>query len=350
MNISNWVLAVSVIYFSTAFSRVEDHFKKASDKSSIHSMSNIDFIYMINLDQRPEKFQKCIEQLHPYQIYPYRFSAVNGWELSLEDINDVGVKFSPDMVGGFWGTSYLDQMLMMNHQIIENIGQVYFCHCMARGPIGIVLSHLSVLQDAIDSGYETIWVMEDDIEIAQDPRMLSELILQLDAKVGKANWDILFTDRDTKNQEGVRVPCKSYARSPNFEPSDPSKFLIEINIDAVFRHIGARYGAYSMIIRRSGMEKILQYAKAYSIFLPYDMFFCLPEEIQIFTVQNDVVTTQARAISDNGHPNYLNGQLEAQSRPFRAEQAELSYDCGKELVAPFRSGESPSFTKEFFNR
>ena len=46
---------------------------------------------------------------------------------------------------------------------------------------------------------------------------------------------------------------------------------------------------------------------------------------------------------------FLNGQLEAQSRPFRAEQAELSYGCGKELVAPFRSGESPSFTKEFFN-
>jgi len=45
----------------------------------------------------------------------------------------------------------------------------------------------------------------------------------------------------------------------------------------------------------------------------------------------------------------LNGQLEAQSRPFRAEQAELSYGCGKELVAPFRSEESPSFTKEFFN-
>ena len=44
----------------------------------------------------------------------------------------------------------------------------------------------------------------------------------------------------------------------------------------------------------------------------------------------------------------MNGQLEAQSRPFRAEQAELSYGCGKELVAPFRSGESPSFTKEFF--
>jgi ATP-dependent DNA helicase RecG len=44
----------------------------------------------------------------------------------------------------------------------------------------------------------------------------------------------------------------------------------------------------------------------------------------------------------------LNGQLEAQSRPFRAEKAELSVECGKELAAPIRSGESPPFTEEFF--
>lgn len=31
-----------------------------------------------------------------------------------------------------------------------------------------MLSHLSVLKDALDSGYETIWVMEDDIHIIQD--------------------------------------------------------------------------------------------------------------------------------------------------------------------------------------
>jgi GR25 family glycosyltransferase involved in LPS biosynthesis len=300
-----WMVTLFSLFSLTAFAKLEDHFKKALGKSPMHSMQNIDFIYTINLDQRPEKFSKCIEQLHPYGIYPYRFSAVNGWELSLETIQDVGVKFESGMTGGFWGTSYLDQTLMPHHEIIQNLRQVYFCHCMGRGPIGIVLSHLSILQDALDSGYETIWVMEDDIEIVQDPRQLSDLIRQMDKKIGKNRWDILFTDRDTKNQEGQYVPCKGYARSPNVEPRNPNKFLIEENVGSVFRRIGARYGAYSMIVRRSAMQKILDYAKTYHIFLPYDMFFYLPEGMNIFTVQNDVVTTEARAASDNGGPNYL---------------------------------------------
>jgi len=68
---------------------LQDHFKKAEGKSDIHKTRNIDFIYMINLDERPEKWQMSIAQLASYGIIPYRFSAVNGWELSLEDINDV---------------------------------------------------------------------------------------------------------------------------------------------------------------------------------------------------------------------------------------------------------------------
>ncbi len=162
-------------------------------------MRNIDYIYIINLDQRPEKFEKCIAQLYPYGIYPYRFSAVNGWELSIETINDLGVKFEPGMQGDFMGTSYLPRSnFKPHHEKIQNYNQTYFCHCMSRGAIGIVLSHLSILQDAYDSGYETIWVMEDDIEVIRDPHELSDLIERLDRKVGEDNWDILFTDRDTR--------------------------------------------------------------------------------------------------------------------------------------------------------
>ena len=37
------------------FAKVEDHFKKALSKDGNHQIRNIDFIYMINLDERPEK-------------------------------------------------------------------------------------------------------------------------------------------------------------------------------------------------------------------------------------------------------------------------------------------------------
>jgi len=286
--------------------QLQDHFKKAEGKTDTHNIKNIDFIYMINLDQRPEKFQKCLDQLNPYGINPYRFSAVNGWELSLETINDVGVRFEPGMQGGFWATSYLmKDNFAPFHELVSTYGQTYFCHCMARGTIGIALSHLSVLQDAYDSGYNTIWVMEDDIDVQKDPNILSEMIEKLDRLVGKNNWDVLFTDKDIKGGNGQYVPSYGYAKRPNFEPKQTAQYYVRKNVGKDFERIGSRFGAHSMIVRRSGMKKILNFLKTYNIFLPYDMDNYLPEGIKMYSLKEDVVCNQAKAISDNANPNYI---------------------------------------------
>ena len=289
---------------ASVFSGFENHVKKATNKSTIHHMRNIDFIYMINLDQRPEKLAKSLDQLHPYGIYPYRFSAVNGWELPLNAINDVGVKFEPWMQGGIWGTSYIIQNgeLMPEHEIMHVPGKTYFVHCMGRGTIGIALSHLSILKDAYDSGYKTIWVMEDDIDVLRDPRIISDLIDRLDQLVGKKGWDILFTDVDFRNREGQYVACTGYAPRPNFTPPDPKKFAKREEISSDFTQIGARFGAHSMIIRRSGMKKILNFIRQHSIFLPYDMDYVLPSDIKLYALKYDVVSQLTHAISDNGTP------------------------------------------------
>ncbi len=287
------------------FSDLEDHLKKVSDKSGDHRMRNIDFIYMINLDARPEKFQLSLEQLAPYGISPYRFSAVNGWELSLEAINDLGIKYEAWMQSGILGTSYaIEDKGKETHEFMQSVGKTYFCHCMPKGSIGIVLSHLSILQDALNSGYETIWIMEDDVEVIRDPRTLPDLIDELDAAVGKEGWDILFTDQDTKGQDGHYVPCFSFARRPNYIPANPDRFAMRSIIGQKFLKIGARYGAYSMIVRRSGMKKILNFIKNYHVFLPYDMEYTLPSNIRLYSLIDDVVSTLPRAASDNGAPNY----------------------------------------------
>jgi GR25 family glycosyltransferase involved in LPS biosynthesis len=307
MKLFHFMMIACCFFLSISHANVQDYLKKAKDKSGFHNMRNIDFIYMINLDQRPEKFEKSAKQLACYGIYPYRFSAVNGWELSLEAINDLGVKFAPGMKGGFMGTSYLPNgNFTPHHEIIQNYGQTYFSHCMSRGAIGIVLSHLSILQDAYDSGYETIWIMEDDILVVEDPRLISDLIGRLDKIVGKENWDIFFTDRDTFNNNGENVPCTTAARRLNFELQNKKRFKERYKVDRNLRYLGARYGAYSMIVRRSGMKKILNFIKKHNIFLPYDMDFYLPEDIHMYSVLSDIVTAQTKAASDNGAPNYLN--------------------------------------------
>jgi hypothetical protein len=146
--------------------------------------------------------------------------------------------------------------------------------------------------------------MEDDIEVIQDPTQLPDIIDRLDALVGRGNWDILFTDQDTKNEKGEYVPCLGYAVRPDFDPKNPERFTERQNVNDEFRKIGARYGAYSMIIRRSGMKKILRHFKRYNIFLPYDLEYIFPAKIKMYTVINDVVSTQINALSDNKSPGY----------------------------------------------
>lgn len=289
---------------STLFGQLEDHFKKITDKSNFHQIRNVDFIYMINLDQRPEKYIHTIEELAPFGIVPYRFSAVNGWELSFEELNQVGVKYERWMRNELMGTCYLPEYHKEPlHEIMHIPERNYFCHCMSLGAIGIALSHLSILKDAYDSGYQTIWVMEDDIEIIRDPHLISDLISKLDLLVGRENWDFLFTDQDTKGQNGAYVPCTGAALRPNFNPINPYKFQERVDISEDFRKVGARYGAYSVIVSRSGMKKILDFTQD-GIFLPYDMEYTLPDNIHMYTVREDVVSTQPNALSDNGAPNY----------------------------------------------
>src|SRR5689334_8995180 len=88
---------IFLIFASFLHGDISKYFKKCENKSGIHQMRNIDFIYVINLDKRPDRLKKTLDQLHPYGIYPYRFSAVNGYGFSLNEINDMGVKLTKSM-------------------------------------------------------------------------------------------------------------------------------------------------------------------------------------------------------------------------------------------------------------
>jgi GR25 family glycosyltransferase involved in LPS biosynthesis len=301
-------LSILLIIFQalTIDAKLEDHFKKPMNKSVPRVLEGIDFIYMINLDQRPEKFERSMHELASFGIEPYRFSAVNGWELTLEAVRDIGVKYRKPMSLGKNLATYYERKKWKRpaHERPLKRGRTYFCHCMSLGAIGICLSHLSVLQDAFDSGYETIWVMEDDIEVIRSPHLLPDLIHKLDEAVGKDGWDILFTDQDTKGQDGKYVPCFSFAMRLNFTPSHEERFAKRYDVTPEIRSVGARYGAYSMIVRRSGMKKLLDYFKKYNLFLPYDMDYVMPDDIRVFSLIDDVVSTRPNALSDNARPNY----------------------------------------------
>src|SRR3984885_3511461 len=200
----------SIFFLIFAFSAIhadilEKYFKPAENKSDSHGMPGIDFIYMINLDQRPEKYEHTMNELKPYGIFPYRFSAVNGWKLSFEAIDELGAMYQSGTPEGPIASVYrhADGNEYMSFEIMKELGISYYCHSMSRGAIGWILSHLSVLQDSYDSGYNTIWVMEDDIRVVSNPHEISSLITVLDSLA--PGWDILFTDDETKGGDGNRV-------------------------------------------------------------------------------------------------------------------------------------------------
>ncbi|HSX11026.1 MAG TPA: glycosyltransferase family 25 protein [Chlamydiales bacterium] len=287
---------------------VSKHLKPALGKGEGHQMPGIDFIYMINLDQRPEKFARSLEELLPFGIVPYRFSAVNGWELTVEAINEVGLKFRPGMTA-LMATSFPPGGRdLRSHAFMSQYGKAYFCHGMARGTIGCALSHISVLKDAWESGYETIWVMEDDIEVLEDPTLIPDLINRLDQLVGRENWDVLFTDQDIRTGPGEYVRASGAAKRPDMDCSlaerTSEKYTIDCQISPDFRKIGARFGAHSMIIRRSGIKKLLDFALEHEIFLPYDMDNYLMPNISRYSLTSDVVSNMPHTLSDNGTPGY----------------------------------------------
>lgn len=301
----NWI-ALFLAFSTFLTGALQDYLKPAPNKENYTCpLQGIDFIYVINLDRRPEKFVYCLKELEPWGIYPYRFSAVNGWEIPIEEINSLGVSFQRGMVGSFWGTYYNPKDAgQPHHEMIAKYGQYYFSHCMSRGAIGIVLSHLSVIKDALESGYETVWIMEDDIEVLDDPLKLEALLVELQ-EVSNGDWDILFTDIDTKDRNGNYVPCFATCKRPNFVPEDPHYFNKRKVLSENIRMIGARYGAYSYLIKRSGMQKIVQFFDKYKIFLPYDIDLFMTPHLKVFTVRKDIVSTLPLALSDNGGPNYI---------------------------------------------
>ncbi len=182
-------------------------------------------------------------------------------------------------------------------------GRTYFTYKMLKSHIGICLSHISVLKDAWDSGYETIWVMEDDIDIIQNPHLISDLIERLDSLVGKKNWDVLFTDIDTKGLNGEYVPAMGRPERPDmdcrFEERYSKKYTINEQISQDFRKISARFGAYSMIIRRSGIKKLLDFSLEHQIFWPYDIDNYADPNLNRYALTYDVVSTLVGALSDN---------------------------------------------------
>jgi len=282
---------------------VAEHLKSSFILKKNSPIRSIDAIYLINLDHRPEKLEKSLQELKPYGIVPYRFSAVEGAKLTLESINQIGVSFTPKMRHSEWvrffpeGAANAPEYDFLSEKMY---GKTIFSKTMTKGTIGCTLSHLSILEQAYQAGFETIWIMEDDILVKRDPHLLDSLIQKLDHTLGKKGWDILYTDTDRTFQGSIDHESDLPNNIDFFRPDlsmDPASLTKRSILSKDFVKIGCRIQTHSMIIRRLGMKKILDFAKKRNIFLPYDLEIAFVPNIKLVNLREDFITAD-HSISD----------------------------------------------------
>lgn len=277
---------------------ISRHFKKIEGKNEDvkQQIKGVDFIYLINLDKRSERLLRCMQQLAPYSIQPHRVPGINGWNLSQETFNDIAMLVEPSMqydrnvqvsfvLGGSPGVPFDDRL--------------HGKRCLHKeapaGGMGGCLAHLSILNDAYLSGYETVWILEDDFTVKGDPHELSDLIQQLNQE---DNWDVLYTDDDCfYTFFNLRANCGSdrWLRPGMLMTSS----LIERKaVGRNFIKIGGRTQAHSYLVSRSGMKKILDFVKRNCLFFPFDTELPCIEGIKLYNLRYDLIHGRDRSGSD----------------------------------------------------
>jgi len=184
----------------------------------------VDCIYVINLDKRPEKWERMQSIFAERNLRANRVSGVKGWELTTENMQELAgtypITFRP-------------------------------------GEAGCLLSHVSVLQDAYERGFDVIWDCEDDIAFEDSVELIPYFIEKLNEI--DPDWDVFFTDLNTKNSKGEYLYSGNIVCRPDQKhyPHDYYRYRNQVADDIL--RIRQRYGTYSMIISRKGIKKMLDY-------------------------------------------------------------------------------------------
>ena len=203
-------------------------------------MELIDCIYVINLDARINRWNKLRNAWEENGYYVNRIKAVNGWSLSKDCIK--ALSFPHDNMPG--------------------------------GVLGCFLSHISVLKNAYENQFEIIWVLEDDAEFVGEPKKIPELIRALSNL--DPEWDILYTD-----VRNVGIVNGGFGVLPINQ---------EDYLDEDFMQVGNRFGTYSIIISKSGVEKLLHYFISDSLYAPIDVKIHWIPNIRKYSVRQNIVS------------------------------------------------------------
>lgn len=239
---------------------------KSTEISELSSgIDSIDCIYVINLDTRLEKWQRMKALFDERGVHGNRVSGVRG--------------------------------IAIPEEIQQELAGPYPIR-LPKGALGCLLSHISVIKDAYERGFNRIWVFEDDVEFHEDVRQIPELLANLSEI--DPSWDVFYTDVDSKNGQGNPILSlgSDFRPDQRYHPLEyyTQRRLVSNNI----MKIGQRFGLYSFIVSRGGMKKILDYFTHVYLWTAVDVDIHYIPNIREYSTVKDIVSVWVSSgISDN---------------------------------------------------
>ena len=242
---------------------VVKHLIPITISSQESGVKGIDCIYVINLDERIEKWGKMETLFRERGMFPNRVPAINGWKLSNEVFEEICGPYPVRLKGGEYG-----------------------CY----------LSHLSVIKNAYDNGFNRVWICEDDIEFSEDYAQLASLIDQL-TKIDP-DWDVFYTDVDPSCTYlgGVQyLPSKFFPHRPDQTLKPTKQYLNRKKVSNDIMKIGQRFGMYSAILSKKGIKKIYDYFTHVYVWSPLDVDVHYISDIREYATVCDLIPHRKKA-------------------------------------------------------
>ena len=120
-----------------------------------------DKTFCINLDRRKDRWEECLTEFNKYNLLDIeRFTAIDGNNL-------------PQVKSGFVTPSRL----------------------------ALVLTNIDILEKAIQNNYESILILEDDVEFTNEVNKISEYF-----KFLPEDWDMLYFGGNHNQHMGIAPP------------------------------------------------------------------------------------------------------------------------------------------------
>lgn len=286
------IASQSSIYSLSHQTNIQNYFTKI-DSVSESNLKFVDCIYVLNLAERESKWKNTCEQLQNHPIAFNRFVGINGWKISKDRLNT------------FW----------------QEQGYLSRNYPLVPGKIGCILSHLSIIQDGYDRGFNAIWILQDDIEVFGDLTEIDTYIQEINEL--DSEWGLLFTDLDMRQYLDPTKPLRALALGPRGKSAKHSLnwFIQRNNLSDTFQEIRLRYGFHSVVISRKGMKLILDYFKHVKLLEPFDIDIHFIPGLHKYGLRKPLVSNSCSwLISDS-----ISENLQSLPHPYNELQTILPY-------------------------